>query len=585
MKYNLLEGGSIVFLAKNYSKKTGRTYLQIVHGYRDKEGKTKRKVIKSLGYLDELEKKYDDPIAHFTQVANQMDAERKKNKQLVITIDADSQVDRKVQNRKNFGHVVFSKVYHELELDRFFNNKQRHENFKFNSNSIMKVLLFAILLYPCSKKATVEIKDRFFDKADFTLDDVYNCLTHFNKIEKDAQKFIHEQIVKQYDRKTDLVYYDVTNYYFEIDKEDDFRRIGACKEHRPDPIVQMGLAVDRLGIPISYQLFEGNTHDSQTLMPILKNIKKQFKTKKIIVVADKGLHSGDNIAFNTILGDGYIYSKSVRAASSDFKSYVLDDEGYTWIGNDYKRKSRVIPTEINVTVGKYKNGKKKKKKVLIDQKQVIFYSHKYAERAKKQREAVIAKAVDLIAHPSKYQKATSYGAAAYVANIEFDKNTGEILNTGKKLFLDEEKIKQDEKLDGYYAIVTSELDESDDRIIELYRDLWRIEESFKITKSNLDARPVYLIRKDHINAHFLICFIALIIARIVEIRLGIKYSIERILNTLRLVSCSHIDANHYLFDYADEVTDDINEVFDLNIGKKVMTLGEIKKVFARVKKR
>lgn len=256
-----------MFLAKNYSKKTGRTYLQIVHGYRDKEGKTKRKVIKSLGYLDELEKKYDDPIAHFTQVAKQMESERLKNKQLVITIDTYSQVDRNFQNRKNFGHVVFSKVYHELELDRFFNNKQRHESFKFNSNSIMKVLLFARLLYPCSKKATVEIKDRFFDKADFTLDDVYNCLTHFNKIEKDAQQFIHEQIIKQYDRKTDLLYYDVTNYYFEIDKEDDFRRKGACKEHRPDPIVQMGLAVDRLGIPISYQLFEGNTHDSQTLMP------------------------------------------------------------------------------------------------------------------------------------------------------------------------------------------------------------------------------------------------------------------------------------------------------------------------------
>ena len=585
MKYNLLEGGSLMFLAKNYSKKTGRTYLQIVHGYRDKEGKTKRKVIESLGYVDELEKKYDDPIAHFTQVAKQMESERLENKQLVITIDTDSQVDRNFQNRKNFGHVVFSKVYHELELDRFFNNKQRHENFKFNSNSIMKVLLFARLLYPCSKKATVEIKDRFFDKADFTLDDVYNCLTHFNKIEKDAQQFIHEQIVRQYDRKTDLIYYDVTNYYFETDKQDDFRKKGVSKEHVPNPIVQMGLSVDRQGIPISYRLFEGNMHDSQTLMPILKDIKKQYNTKRIIVVADKGLNSGDNIAFNIILGDGYIYSKSVRGASDDFKSYVLDDEGYTWIGNDYKRKSSVVPTEINVTVGKYKNGKNKKKKVQIDQKQVIFYSRKYAERAKKQREAIIAKAVDLIANPSKYQKATSYGAAAYVANIEFDKNTGEILDTGKKLFLDEEKIKQDELLDGYYAIVTSELDESDDRIIELYRGLWKIEESFKITKSNLDARPVYLTRKDHINAHFFICFIALVVARIVEVRLNNKYSIDKILDTLRLVACSHVDANHYLFDYADEVTDDINDVFGLNIGTKVMTLGEIKKVFASVKKR
>jgi transposase len=577
--------GYAVFLSKNYSKKTGRTYLQIVHGYRDKEGKSKRNVIESLGYVDELEKKYDDPIAYFTEVAKQMEAERLENKQLTITIDTDSQVDRGSQNRKNFGHVVFSKVYHELELDRFFNNKQRHEKFEFNSNSIMKVMLFARLLYPCSKRATVEIKDRFFDKADFTLDDVYDCLTHFNKIEKEAQQFIHQQIVAQYDRKTDLIYYDVTNYYFEIDRQDNLRKKGPSKEHLPNPIVQMGLAVDRQGIPISYRLFEGNTHDSQTLMPILTDIKKRYQTKRIIVVADKGINSGDNIAFNVILGDGYIYSQSVRNASDDFKAYVLDDKGYTWMGKDYKRKSRVIPTKINVTVGKYKNGKKKKKKVQIDQKQVVFYSRKYAERAKKQREAVIAKAVDLIANPSKYQKATSYGAASYVANIEFDKNTGEILDTGKKMFLNKEKIKQEEQLDGYYAIVTSELDESDDRIIEIYRGLWRIEESFKITKSNLDARPVFLKREDHINAHFLICFIALVIARIVEIRLNNKYTIDKILNTLLLVSCSHIDTNHYLFDYADEVTDEINDVFNLNIGKKVMTLGEIKNIFGSVKKR
>lgn len=574
-----------MFLSKNYSKKTGRTYLQIVHGYRDKEGKSKRNVIESLGYVDELEKKYDDPIAYFTEVAKQMEAERLENKQLTITIDTDSQVDRGSQNRKNFGHVVFSKVYHELELDRFFNNKQRHEKFEFNSNSIMKVMLFARLLYPCSKRATVEIKDRFFDKADFTLDDVYDCLTHFNKIEKEAQQFIHQQIVAQYDRKTDLIYYDVTNYYFEIDRQDNLRKKGPSKEHLPNPIVQMGLAVDRQGIPISYRLFEGNTHDSQTLMPILTDIKKRYQTKRIIVVADKGINSGDNIAFNVILGDGYIYSQSVRNASDDFKAYVLDDKGYTWMGKDYKRKSRVIPTKINVTVGKYKNGKKKKKKVQIDQKQVVFYSRKYAERAKKQREAVIAKAVDLIANPSKYQKATSYGAASYVANIEFDKNTGEILDTGKKMFLNKEKIKQEEQLDGYYAIVTSELDESDDRIIEIYRGLWRIEESFKITKSNLDARPVFLKREDHINAHFLICFIALVIARIVEIRLNNKYTIDKILNILLLVSCSHIDTNHYLFDYADEVTDEINDVFNLNIGKKVMTLGEIKNIFGSVKKR
>ena len=420
-----------MFLAKNYSKKTGRTYLQIVHSYRDKEGKTKRKVEKSLGYLDVLEKEYDDPIAHFEQIAKQMEQKRLEEKDVYIRLNADDRVDRNSQNRKNFGHVVFNKIYHELELDRFFNNKRRHENFKFNTNSIIKVLIFARLIYPCSKRTTVKIKDLFFDKADFTLDDVYHSLKHFNKVEKDAQQFIHERIVKQYGRKTDLLYYDVTNYYFEIDKQDNLRKRGPSKEHRPNPIVQMGLALDRQGIPLSYQLFEGNTHDSQTMMPVLKTIKKQFKTDCIIVVADKGLNSGDNIAFNSALGDGYLYSQTIRGASNEFKQFVLDNEGYR--GNkDFKIKSRVIPTTINVTVGKYKNGKPKKKKIQIDQKQVVYCSSKFAKRSKNKREELLAKATDLISNPSKYTKATSYGAASYVTNIEFDKETGEIQKTGKR---------------------------------------------------------------------------------------------------------------------------------------------------------
>jgi len=185
----------------------------------------------------------------------------------------------------------------------------------------------------------------------------------------------------------------------------------------------------------------------------------------------------------------------------------------------------------------------------------------------------------LISNPSKYQRSTCYGAAAYIENLEFDKYTGEVKKTGKKLFLDEEKIKQDELLDGYYAIVISELNESDDSIIEMYKGLWKIEESFKITKSTFEARPIYLSREEHINAHFLICFIALVIARLVEIRLSNKYTIEKIVNALRKVSCSHVDGNTYFFDYADEVTDDINDAFNTDMGKKFMTLKEIKNNF------
>jgi transposase len=429
---------------------------------------------------------------------------------------------------------------------------------------------------------TYEIKDKFFDPFQFTLHDVYDCLSHFDEISEKLQGFLHEKIVSQYNRDTSLMYYDVTNYYFEIDKEDEFRKRGASKENRRDPIVQMGLALDRQGIPVAFQTFPGNKHDSETYMPVLKTIKKKYSTDRIIVVADKGLNCGDNIAFSTALGDGYIFSKSVKGASEEFRNFVLNQTGYK-TGKEYKGKSRVIPTEIDVTVEQH-GKKKKKKKVQIDQKQIILYSEKYAKRSKRRREQAREKAADLIKNPSKYKKAATYGAVAYVNNIHFDKGTGEVIEKGGSLSLNIEKIKEEEKYDGYYAIVTSELDAADDEIIEAYHELWRIEESFKITKSTLDARPVFLSLNSHINAHFLICFIALLVSRLVEIRLGNKYNVEKIIETLGQVECSYLSQNYYLFDFANEVTDDINAVFNVGIGKKIMTLGNIKNNLASVKK-
>jgi transposase len=262
---------------------------------------------------------------------------------------------------------------------------------------------------------------------------------------------------------------------------------------------------------------------------------------------------------------------------------VLDDTGYASVGTDYKRKSRVTPTIIYVTTeGKGKT--RKTKKVLIDQKQVVFYSKKYAERARHKREEVLKKATDLIANPSKYSKATSCGASAYVKGLSFDKDTGEIIEPGRILGIDTEKVREDEQLDGYYAIVTSEINETDDHIIDLYRGLWRIEETFKITKSNLVARPVYLWNKEHIEAHFLICFIALVMLRIVEHRLGHRYPAHRILETVRSVECSNVDTNTWLFDYSDEITDALNREFDLNLGKKFMTSQQIRESLGSTKK-
>ena len=365
-----------MFLRKNYSNKTGRTHLAIVQGYRDIDGKNKHKTVLRVGYLDELQKIYDDPILHFTAVAEAMDNERKERKNITVTLDMAESIDRSGTNRKNYGHIVFSKIYHELEIDWFLKNARRHENFRFNTDAIMRLLVFSRLLFPGSKRASVLNKNIFFDQFNFSLDDVYDALSHFNNIAVNLQKHLHEKITEQYKRKTDLVYYDVTNYYFEIDKQDELRRKGPSKENKKKPIIQMGLLLDKCSLPISYKIFPGNNHDSQTLMPMLTEIKKTFGVKRLIVVADKGLNSGDNIAYNTILGDGYIYSKSVRGANEEFKKWILEKAGYRELSGRYKLKSKLVPDAVVRVTVEQKGKRKIKKDVRIPQQWVVFYSEK-----------------------------------------------------------------------------------------------------------------------------------------------------------------------------------------------------------------
>lgn len=264
-----------MYLKRSYRKESGRTYLSIAQKYRHPEtNKVAERSIKSLGYLDELEKEYDDPIDHFDEVARKMTEEEKTNKKLTLNINMDEQLDEESDNRKNFGYAAILKIYHELGLHRFFNNKARNENFKFNTNSIMMLLVISRLLSPGSKKKAFEEKGRFFERFNFSLADVYRALSHFAKISKELQRHLHEQITEKYGRNTKTIYYDVTNFYFEIDKADEMRKFGRGKENRPNPIVQMGLAMDADGIPLHYELFPGNKLDKETFRSVIGEVRK-----------------------------------------------------------------------------------------------------------------------------------------------------------------------------------------------------------------------------------------------------------------------------------------------------------------------
>jgi len=577
---------------KQSPRKNGRVYLSIEKSYRDKvTGKPRAKTVKSLGYLDVLEKEYDDPIAHFKEVARKMTEEEKAQRKLNLSINMDEKLSPGTDSRKNFGYAAILKIYHELGLDVFFKNKSRHESFKYNTDSIMIMLVVTRLLCPGSKKKAFEEKDRYFERFNFSLADVYRCLSHFSKIATEFQRYLNSKVAAKYGRNTKTIYYDVTNFYFEIDEGDEFRKFGLSKEKRRDPIVQMGLAMDADGIPLHYELFPGNTVDKETFRPVIGEVRRNYDTGRIIVVADMGIITGDNIFY--LQGkekgrnfNGYVFSFSVRGGTKAFKEFVLSDEGYVDKNGkpadenvDFKVKSRIIARDINVTVP---SGKKVKKTVY--EKQVVFWGRKYALKAQAEREEVLKKAHDLTANPHKYTKATSYGAAKYVKNLKFDKKTGEILKVKERPVFDAAKVAEEEKYDGYYAIVTSELDMSDAEVIETYRGLWEIEETFRVTKGVLETRPVYVSLKDHINAHFLTCFIALTIMRIIQKKTGKLYSAEKIVECLNKISCSNEHENIYLFDYRSELSDAIGEALGIDLTNKRLRLGDIKKFLAQTKK-
>jgi hypothetical protein len=564
------------------SNNRGRKYLAIVRGYWDPETKKVRhKSVKSLGYLDELEKQYPDPVAHFKQVAADMTRQEAEScSPVAITLRRDERLESGAVNRKNIGYAALSAIYHDLGLDVFFNNRARTIKADYSVNAIMKLLIYSRILEPASKKRTFDKRGDYFDKFDFSLADVYRCLTFADVLGRDLQLHLHNMIKKKYGRRTGTIYYDVTNYYFEIDEQDALRKKGVSKEHRPDPIVQMGLFMDADGIPLSYGLFSGNTNDCETLLPMLAETEDVYGIGRAIIVADKGMNTSINIA-SCILGKyGYVFSQTVRGGSKELKQYVLNEDGYKWISDDYKKKSRLYPRQITV-----KDIHGQEKKVSIDEKQVVLYSRDYDKKAKADRAHVIQKARDMESNPAKYNRATSYGAAKYLKNLTFDKKTGEILTHGGHMpIFDEAKLAEEELYDGYYLIVSSERKKSDDDIIDMYRGLWRIEESFRITKNDFEARPVYLSRQERINAHFLICFVALVIARLLQRRLGGKFSIAAIANSLSKASCTRLEENWYVQDYSDDVIKALKDELGIEMTRKYLQLGDIKKILAHTKK-
>ena len=606
-----------MFIRKN-SCKNGRIYLTFVQGYRNEFGKVKQKTVENLGYLDDLEKIYDNPIEYFKKIAKEKNNEEIKEYTIkninTKIIDDDS-------HPKNLGYVILKKVYNELNISSILNKKQSLLNIQYSLEEIMKLLVFSRILYPASKNETYNNKDLFFENFDFSLKDLYRSLDHFELLKDDIIKSIWISTKDSYNRDTSITYYDTTNYYFEISYNDEdlidengnilekgSRKKGPSKEHRKTPIIGMGLLMDKNGIPLSYDLFPGNESEKLMMRPTLKKTKSKFGINRTIIVADRGQNTSDNTVF--IAGknddyhtnhDGYVYGQSIIGADKEFKTWALDQSGFT---NDYiydddgnivtykdaikdekgnvlryedkpvifKHKSRVYAKKVQI-----KKDNQRKVNYQIYQKQMVYYSKKYADRQKHERDLAIKKAEDLIKNPGKYTQATSYGCTKYIDNIRFNEETGEVPN-GLELSLKLDKIKEEEKYDGYYSIVTSEKNLTDKEIRDIYKGLWKIEESFKITKSDLETRPVYVWTKEHIEAHFLTCFISLVILRLIEYKTKRKYSTNSIINSLKNYTSNNLEHDIYLQNFTNEIIKDLSNIYNIDLSRKYLTLSEIKKI-------
>ena len=593
-------------------KPNGDIYLSIREKYHVPKKGARERTIESIGYLSKLKEQYDDPIAHFTRYAKELTEKAKEERSVSITIDRQEKLEVGTNDTRNVGYGIIKALYKELELDKFWNWKTRGKKTKLSTDQIFRLLTFSRALNPGSKKYTLENKDFFFEPFDgFSLDDIYNALDIIAENQEALQQWTYEHSKKVCDRDMSVSYFDCTNYYFDIshpdvDELDDegnpvdrdgnptpakYRKRGPEKNHRPDPIVEMGLLTDRNGIPIAYDLFPGNESEKVHMRPIINRVKKEFEDCRVIYVADRGLNTSDNIykingdnKGDSNERDGYVYGQSVRGADAEFKEWVLgggyrddritDDDGEEVI---FRHKSRIYPKEIHVNVTLPGHKKPSKKSIRIDQKQMTYYSEKYAKKQRADRAAMIARAEDLIKHPKRYNRVTSKGSAAYVRDIVFDKDTGEIIE-GRSLALDTDKIREEEKYDGYYSIVTSELKMSDREMREVYSGLAKIEASFKVTKTCFESRPVYVRTNAHIDAHFATCFLALVLIRLLEHKLDKAFPLPRILDSLKKYACTHIDSNNWQFTYYDEIIEACGKAFGMKLDNKYRTQQEIQRL-------
>ena len=529
------------FLKKTKNKKG--IYLQIYESYYDPERKGgAHRSYKPIGYVHELQANgMEDPIAVFGEEVQKLNQEYKKKKQ--------AEKERKISEEspeKLLGYFPLKNLNDSLGCKKYIDLMQTATHFRFNIFDMMSDLIYARVVHPCSKLKTYwEVIPKLFGKHAFSLDQIYSGLEYIGSEYEKVIEIFNHQVTLKYPFDTSHSYFDCTNFYFEIDKEDYFRLKGPSKENKKEPIVGMGLLLDANQIPIGMKMYPGNESEKPVIREIIDELKQRSHISgRTIQVADKGLNCFNNILHALKAGDGYIFSKSVKTLSETEKTWVLLENDYV----DVKNKKGEVLYRIKECVDdfsySYTDNAGHRKTLKLTEKRIVIFNPKLAEKQKYEINRQVEKAKNLRACEA---KKSEYGdSSKYVTFISTDKKGTK--TTGKvKVEINEKAIENAKKLAGYNMIITSEIHMSASEIYASYHNLWRIEESFRIMKSQLDARPAYMQKQETITGHFLICYLAVLLTRLLQIHvLKDQYGTEEIFDFIHDFRVAKISDRKYI---------------------------------------
>lgn len=547
-----------------------------------RNGKRTTKIVEKLGTLEELKKKLknEDPIEWSKKyIKNLNDQEKINTRKIIIEKSQNKLIEREKQIFYNCGYLFLEKIYYELKLNNICEEISQKYQFKFDLNSILSNLIYTRIIEPSSKLSSFEASKKFIEQPNYELHDIYRALEVISKETEFIEAEVYKNSLDVVNRNTKILYYDCTNYFFEIEQAEGLKQYGLSKENRPNPITQMGLFMDGDGFPLAFNINSGNTNEQTTLKPLEKQIIKDFELSKFVVCTDAGLASNENRKFNNIQNRSYIVTQSLKKIKGHLKDWALSPEDWHTINSNAKINLNDVDKSGDNEEIYYKerwineNG--------LEQRLIVSYSPKYAEYQKSVRNRQVERAQNLINNPTKISKNRQDDPKRFIKSASVT-NDGEIAS--KKVFsLNTTAIEKEEEFDGFYAVCTT-LEDDISEIIKINKRRWEIEESFRILKTDFKARPVYLKRDDRIKAHFTTCFLSLLIYRILEHKLDEKYTNEKIISTLREMNLAYESEEGYIPLYTrNDITDELHEKYEFRTDYEITTENKMKKILKNIK--